>query len=61
MRLIKYLPHMLIGLVATALIAAATSWIWPTRTWLIWTVSYVVMALIILKDILRAVRETPDK
>lgn len=61
MRFAKYLPHMLVGLAATALIAAAANWIWPAQTWLIWTVAYMVMALVILKDVVRAVRDTPNE
>ncbi len=61
MGLIKYLPHILIGLVATALIATAANWIWPAQTQLIWAAAYVVMALVILKDVVRPVRDTLNK
>jgi len=49
MRFVRQIVHLLIGLLATAFVAAAASLVWPTASHWIWIAAYVVMAIVALR------------
>lgn len=51
MRVLIEVVHIVIGLVAAVLIAAAAAWSYPRATQDIWLVTYVAMALVVLMGI----------
>jgi len=56
MRFARQIVHLLIGLLATAFVAAAASWVWPTASHWIWIAAYVVMAILALRELAMARR-----
>ncbi|WP_332818412.1 hypothetical protein [Sphingopyxis sp.] len=56
MRFVRQSLHLLIGLLATAFVAAAASWIWPAASHWIWIVAYVAMAVLALRELTKLMR-----
>jgi len=60
MRFVRQMVHLLIGLLATAFVAAAASWVWPAATHWIWIVAYVAMAILALRELVKMLRTKAD-
>lgn len=59
MRFARQIIHLLIGLLATAFVAAAASWAWPAASYWIWIAAYVVMAILALRELIMTLRTKP--
>ncbi len=57
----RRLLHLLIGLLAAALVAGVASWIWPDGARWIWIVAYVVMVFIVLREVPNLLRKKPGE
>ena len=56
MRFVQQIIHLLIGLLAIALIAAAAGWVWPSLSSRIWLLAYAVMAGHVLWELIGMLR-----
>ncbi|GAO78611.1 hypothetical protein [Sphingopyxis sp. C-1] len=59
MRFVRQIVHLLIGLLATAFVAAAASLVWPTASHWIWIAAYVVMVVLALRELIMRQRTKP--